>query len=150
MRLHAPGFDSLNHGSLLRERQPSVENRSQYKTSFHKMSSTKRPSTKRPSTKRPFYKTSIDTKRPWIQNVLLYKTSNLQNVHRYKTSMDTKRPSLQNVHRYKTSFTSAGLVPFFVNLHCCLYKLFLYSLVTCSYQLVFSISIFIYIDILYV
>ncbi len=34
------------------------------------------------------------TLRPWIQNVLLYKMSNLQNVHIYKTSMDTKRPSL--------------------------------------------------------
>ncbi len=41
--------------------------------------------TKCPSTKRP------STKHPWIQNVLLYKKSF------HKTSTDTKRPCLQNV-----------------------------------------------------
>jgi hypothetical protein len=50
-------------------------------------------------------------------NILLFKMSFLQNVHRYKTSMDTKRPPLQNVqsakrpetqnvHGYKTSFST--------------------------------------------
>ncbi len=83
-----------------------LSNRYYYKTSFHETSfhetSIHKTSIHKTSfsTKRPFYKTSIDTKRPPIQNVLLYKMSNLQNVHRNKTSMDTKRPSLQNVHRY--------------------------------------------------
>jgi hypothetical protein len=59
-----------------------------HKTSFHITSF---------CTKRPFYKTSIDTKCPWIQNVLLYKMSNLQNVQH------TKCPQIQNVLLYKTS-----------------------------------------------
>ncbi len=56
----------------------------------------------------------LSTKRPPIQNVLLYKTSSYtkrpplqnvlpQNVHRYKTSSYTKRPPIQNVLLYKTS-----------------------------------------------
>jgi hypothetical protein len=62
--------------------ETSFHEMSFHETSFHITSF---------STKRPFDKTSIATKHPWIQNVL-YKTSNLQNVHRYKTSIDTKRP----------------------------------------------------------
>jgi hypothetical protein len=38
------------------------------------------------------------TKRPWIQNVLVYKTSRPQNV------LPSKRPDLQNVLAFKTSF----------------------------------------------
>jgi hypothetical protein len=63
-----------------------------HKTSFHITSF---------STKHPFYKTSINTKRPWIQNVLLFKTSTDT-----KRPWIQKRPFLQNVHRFKTSFTS--------------------------------------------
>ncbi len=44
-------------------------------------------------TKCPAYKTSMDTKRPWIQNVLLYKTSFPQNIIAYKMSLPTKRSS---------------------------------------------------------
>ncbi len=38
------------------------------------------------------------TKRPWIQNILVYKTSRPQNV------LPSKRPHLQNVLAFKTSF----------------------------------------------
>jgi hypothetical protein len=71
--------------------ETSFHETSIHKTSFHIMSF---------STKRPFDKTFIDTKHPWIQNVLLCKTSNLQNVHRYKTSMATKRPSLHKTFKF--------------------------------------------------
>ncbi len=96
----------LRYGPLRGSKRPST------KSPSTKGPSTKRPSMKHSSTKcpsthitsfsakHPTYKTSIDTKRPWIQNIFLYKTSNLQNVQ------PTKRPQIQNVHGYKTSFST--------------------------------------------